>query len=160
MLWFVCFDFPVKSVGAALIFSASSNRPFEAEHLIWAVFVFCVWIEGGSPESRIQAVHCLVHKLPEKNRLVLGLLMKHLAKWVVRVQPISASSLSLSLSLLFMSVSSFSLHMLFLSISLTPTLFTPPSLLSLHLFLVYSLLANKLDFFFAFSWAFSMQEEN
>lgn len=33
-----------------------------------------------------------------------------------------------------MSVSSFSLHMLFLSISLTPTLFTPPSLLSLHLF--------------------------
>uniref|UniRef100_A0AAQ6AFJ0 Rho GTPase activating protein 10 n=1 Tax=Amphiprion ocellaris TaxID=80972 RepID=A0AAQ6AFJ0_AMPOC len=32
-----------------------------------------------SPESRIQAVHCLVHKLPERNRLVLGLLMKHLA---------------------------------------------------------------------------------
>uniref|UniRef100_A0AAQ4QXA1 Rho GTPase activating protein 10 n=1 Tax=Gasterosteus aculeatus aculeatus TaxID=481459 RepID=A0AAQ4QXA1_GASAC len=33
-----------------------------------------------SPESRIQAVHCLVHKLPERNRQVLGLLMKHLAK--------------------------------------------------------------------------------
>uniref|UniRef100_A0A672Z0U1 Rho GTPase activating protein 10 n=1 Tax=Sphaeramia orbicularis TaxID=375764 RepID=A0A672Z0U1_9TELE len=32
-----------------------------------------------SPESRIQAVHCLVHQLPEKNRQVLGLLMKHLA---------------------------------------------------------------------------------
>uniref|UniRef100_A0A8D3EDU2 Rho GTPase activating protein 10 n=1 Tax=Scophthalmus maximus TaxID=52904 RepID=A0A8D3EDU2_SCOMX len=32
-----------------------------------------------SPESRIQAVHCLVHKLPERNREVLGLLMKHLA---------------------------------------------------------------------------------
>uniref|UniRef100_A0A8C2WY77 Rho GTPase activating protein 10 n=1 Tax=Cyclopterus lumpus TaxID=8103 RepID=A0A8C2WY77_CYCLU len=32
-----------------------------------------------SPESRIQAVHCLVHKLPPKNRQVLGLLMKHLA---------------------------------------------------------------------------------
>uniref|UniRef100_A0A673W493 Rho GTPase activating protein 10 n=1 Tax=Salmo trutta TaxID=8032 RepID=A0A673W493_SALTR len=32
-----------------------------------------------SPESRSQAIHCLVHKLPEKNRLVLGLLMKHLA---------------------------------------------------------------------------------
>uniref|UniRef100_A0A8D3EA42 Rho GTPase activating protein 10 n=1 Tax=Scophthalmus maximus TaxID=52904 RepID=A0A8D3EA42_SCOMX len=31
------------------------------------------------PESRIQAVHCLVHKLPERNREVLGLLMKHLA---------------------------------------------------------------------------------
>ncbi|CAB1416320.1 unnamed protein product [Pleuronectes platessa] len=36
--------------------------------------------KGGSPETRIQAVHCLVHNLPEKNRLVLGLLMKHLAK--------------------------------------------------------------------------------
>uniref|UniRef100_A0A673VYE4 Rho GTPase activating protein 10 n=1 Tax=Salmo trutta TaxID=8032 RepID=A0A673VYE4_SALTR len=35
--------------------------------------------KGGSPESRSQAIHCLVHKLPEKNRLVLGLLMKHLA---------------------------------------------------------------------------------
>uniref|UniRef100_A0A667XN26 Rho GTPase activating protein 10 n=1 Tax=Myripristis murdjan TaxID=586833 RepID=A0A667XN26_9TELE len=32
-----------------------------------------------SPESRIQAIHCLVHKLPERNRQVLGLLMKHLA---------------------------------------------------------------------------------
>uniref|UniRef100_A0A4W5MND7 Rho GTPase activating protein 10 n=1 Tax=Hucho hucho TaxID=62062 RepID=A0A4W5MND7_9TELE len=32
-----------------------------------------------SPESRSQAIHCLVHKLPEKNCLVLGLLMKHLA---------------------------------------------------------------------------------
>uniref|UniRef100_A0A8C8FBM5 Rho GTPase activating protein 10 n=1 Tax=Oncorhynchus tshawytscha TaxID=74940 RepID=A0A8C8FBM5_ONCTS len=31
------------------------------------------------PESRSQAIHCLVHKLPEKNRLVLGLLLKHLA---------------------------------------------------------------------------------
>ncbi|KAF3852492.1 hypothetical protein F7725_005847 [Dissostichus mawsoni] len=36
--------------------------------------------KGGSPESRFQAVHCLVHKLPERNRQVLGLLMKHLAK--------------------------------------------------------------------------------
>uniref|UniRef100_A0A6Q2X345 Rho GTPase activating protein 10 n=1 Tax=Esox lucius TaxID=8010 RepID=A0A6Q2X345_ESOLU len=34
---------------------------------------------GGSPESRSKAIHCLVHKLPESNRLVLGLLMKHLA---------------------------------------------------------------------------------
>uniref|UniRef100_A0A8C4HHR4 Rho GTPase activating protein 10 n=1 Tax=Dicentrarchus labrax TaxID=13489 RepID=A0A8C4HHR4_DICLA len=36
-------------------------------------------VKGGSPESRIQAIHCLVHKLPERNRQVLGLLMKHLA---------------------------------------------------------------------------------
>uniref|UniRef100_A0AAY4A329 Rho GTPase-activating protein 10 n=1 Tax=Denticeps clupeoides TaxID=299321 RepID=A0AAY4A329_9TELE len=35
--------------------------------------------ESGSPEARLQAIHCLVHKLPEKNRLVLGLLMNHLA---------------------------------------------------------------------------------
>ncbi|XP_045928947.1 rho GTPase-activating protein 10-like isoform X2 [Micropterus dolomieu] len=35
--------------------------------------------KGGSPEARIQAIHCLVHKLPERNRQVLGLLMKHLA---------------------------------------------------------------------------------
>uniref|UniRef100_A0A3P8YDR9 Rho GTPase-activating protein 10 n=1 Tax=Esox lucius TaxID=8010 RepID=A0A3P8YDR9_ESOLU len=35
--------------------------------------------KGGSPESRSKAIHCLVHKLPESNRLVLGLLMKHLA---------------------------------------------------------------------------------
>ncbi|XP_068177799.1 rho GTPase-activating protein 10 isoform X5 [Antennarius striatus] len=35
--------------------------------------------KGGSPKSRIQAIHCLVHKLPERNRQVLGLLMKHLA---------------------------------------------------------------------------------
>uniref|UniRef100_A0A674NME0 Rho GTPase-activating protein 10 n=1 Tax=Takifugu rubripes TaxID=31033 RepID=A0A674NME0_TAKRU len=35
--------------------------------------------KGESPDSRIQAVHCLVHKLPERNRQVLGLLMKHLA---------------------------------------------------------------------------------
>uniref|UniRef100_A0A8C5DHV3 Rho GTPase activating protein 10 n=1 Tax=Gouania willdenowi TaxID=441366 RepID=A0A8C5DHV3_GOUWI len=33
----------------------------------------------SSPESRIQAIHCLVHKLPERNRHVLGLVMKHLA---------------------------------------------------------------------------------
>ena len=104
--------------------------------------VFYAWTEGGSPESRIQAVHCLVHKLPEKNRQVLGLLMKHLAKWVVIVHSFSTSHLLGSLFLLFMSVSSFSLHMLFLSISLTPTLFTPPSLLSLHLFSVYSVTAG------------------
>ncbi|KAM8880062.1 rho GTPase-activating protein 10 isoform 2-T2 [Spinachia spinachia] len=40
---------------------------------------FICLAKGGSPESRIQAVHSLVHKLPEKNRQVLGLLMKHLA---------------------------------------------------------------------------------
>ncbi|KTG04607.1 hypothetical protein cypCar_00005264 [Cyprinus carpio] len=37
-------------------------------------------IESATPESRVQAIHCLVHKLPERNRLVLSLVTKHLAK--------------------------------------------------------------------------------
>ncbi|KAJ3614318.1 hypothetical protein NHX12_017892, partial [Muraenolepis orangiensis] len=36
-------------------------------------------IEAGSPESRFQAIHCLVHKLPDKNQHILGLVLKHLA---------------------------------------------------------------------------------
>uniref|UniRef100_A0A673I3Q6 Rho GTPase-activating protein 10-like n=1 Tax=Sinocyclocheilus rhinocerous TaxID=307959 RepID=A0A673I3Q6_9TELE len=36
-------------------------------------------IESATPESRVQAIHCLVHKLPERNRLVLSLVTKHLA---------------------------------------------------------------------------------
>ncbi|CAL8330322.1 unnamed protein product [Merluccius merluccius] len=35
--------------------------------------------KGGSPESRFQAIHCLVHKLPDKNQHILGLVLKHLA---------------------------------------------------------------------------------
>uniref|UniRef100_A0AAR2LBE5 Rho GTPase activating protein 10 n=1 Tax=Pygocentrus nattereri TaxID=42514 RepID=A0AAR2LBE5_PYGNA len=34
---------------------------------------------SGSPEARVQAIHCLVHKLPERNREVLSLVTKHLA---------------------------------------------------------------------------------
>uniref|UniRef100_A0A672PI68 Rho GTPase-activating protein 10-like n=1 Tax=Sinocyclocheilus grahami TaxID=75366 RepID=A0A672PI68_SINGR len=33
---------------------------------------------SATPESRVQAIHCLVHKLPERNRLVLSLVTKHL----------------------------------------------------------------------------------
>lgn len=33
-----------------------------------------------SPEARIQEIHAIVHRLPEKNRQMLELLMKHLAK--------------------------------------------------------------------------------
>uniref|UniRef100_A0A8C9WS22 Rho GTPase activating protein 10 n=1 Tax=Scleropages formosus TaxID=113540 RepID=A0A8C9WS22_SCLFO len=36
--------------------------------------------ESGSPECRVQVIHGLVHRLPETNRLVLGLLVKHLAR--------------------------------------------------------------------------------
>ncbi|KAJ7394958.1 Rho GTPase-activating protein 10 [Pitangus sulphuratus] len=35
--------------------------------------------ESGSPESRVNAVHFLVHKLPEKNKEMLEILVKHLA---------------------------------------------------------------------------------
>ncbi|OXB68258.1 hypothetical protein ASZ78_016659, partial [Callipepla squamata] len=35
--------------------------------------------ESGSPESRVNAVHFLVHKLPEKNKEMLDILVKHLA---------------------------------------------------------------------------------
>uniref|UniRef100_A0A8C5FFG7 Rho GTPase activating protein 10 n=1 Tax=Gadus morhua TaxID=8049 RepID=A0A8C5FFG7_GADMO len=39
----------------------------------------CSETESGSPESRFQAIHCLVHKLPDKNQHTLGLVLKHLA---------------------------------------------------------------------------------
>ncbi|XP_063776649.1 rho GTPase-activating protein 10 isoform X2 [Pseudophryne corroboree] len=35
--------------------------------------------KSGSPESRVNAVHFLIYKLPEKNREMLDLLVKHLA---------------------------------------------------------------------------------
>uniref|UniRef100_A0A673I3N5 Rho GTPase-activating protein 10-like n=1 Tax=Sinocyclocheilus rhinocerous TaxID=307959 RepID=A0A673I3N5_9TELE len=40
---------------------------------------FIVPAKSATPESRVQAIHCLVHKLPERNRLVLSLVTKHLA---------------------------------------------------------------------------------
>uniref|UniRef100_A0A8C0QNR5 Rho GTPase activating protein 10 n=1 Tax=Canis lupus familiaris TaxID=9615 RepID=A0A8C0QNR5_CANLF len=35
-------------------------------------------LESGSPESRVNAIHFLVHKLPEKNKEMLDILVKHL----------------------------------------------------------------------------------
>ncbi|XP_055502495.1 rho GTPase-activating protein 10 isoform X1 [Leucoraja erinacea] len=35
--------------------------------------------KSGSPETRIKPLHSLIHKLPEKNRELLGILVKHLA---------------------------------------------------------------------------------
>ncbi|XP_060634849.2 rho GTPase-activating protein 10 [Anolis sagrei] len=35
--------------------------------------------KSGSPESRVNAIHFLVHKLPEKNKEMLDILVKHLA---------------------------------------------------------------------------------
>ncbi|XP_006023770.1 rho GTPase-activating protein 10 isoform X1 [Alligator sinensis] len=40
---------------------------------------FIVPAKSGSPESRVSAIHFLVHKLPEKNKEMLDILVKHLA---------------------------------------------------------------------------------
>uniref|UniRef100_A0A665TZ40 Rho GTPase activating protein 10 n=1 Tax=Echeneis naucrates TaxID=173247 RepID=A0A665TZ40_ECHNA len=74
----------VQKLLSLMIGKLKSNLPFLLKKCIPTRKKFlygCFWVstEGGSPESRIQAVHCLVHKLPERNRQVLGLLMKHLA---------------------------------------------------------------------------------
>ncbi|XP_060034974.1 rho GTPase-activating protein 10 isoform X2 [Erinaceus europaeus] len=39
---------------------------------------FIVPAKSGSPESRVNAIHFLVHKLPEKNREMLDILVQHL----------------------------------------------------------------------------------
>ncbi|NXL93617.1 RHG10 protein, partial [Alectura lathami] len=40
---------------------------------------FIIPAKSGSPESRVNAVHFLIHKLPEKNKEMLDILVKHLA---------------------------------------------------------------------------------
>ncbi|XP_035993428.1 rho GTPase-activating protein 10 isoform X1 [Fundulus heteroclitus] len=70
-------DWDVKTITSALkLYLRSLPEPLMTYGLYKE---FINPAKGGSPESRIQAIHCLVHKLPERNRLVLGLLMKHLA---------------------------------------------------------------------------------
>ncbi|XP_042340730.1 rho GTPase-activating protein 10 isoform X2 [Plectropomus leopardus] len=70
-------DWDVKTITSALkLYLRSLPEPLMTYGLYKE---FISPAKGGSPESRIQAVHCLVHKLPERNRQVLGLLMKHLA---------------------------------------------------------------------------------
>lgn len=46
----------------------------------FSVFLFFFLKESGSPESRVNAIHFLVHKLPEKNKEMLDILVKHLTK--------------------------------------------------------------------------------
>uniref|UniRef100_A0A672G0K2 Rho GTPase-activating protein 10 n=1 Tax=Salarias fasciatus TaxID=181472 RepID=A0A672G0K2_SALFA len=73
-------DWDVKTITSALkLYLRSLPEPLMTYGLYKE---FISPAKGGSPESRIQAVHCLVHKLPERNRQVLGLLMKHLANVV------------------------------------------------------------------------------
>ncbi|XP_013877924.1 rho GTPase-activating protein 10 [Austrofundulus limnaeus] len=70
-------DWDVKTITSALkLYLRSLPEPLMTYGLYKE---FISPAKGSSPESRIQAVHCLVHKLPERNRQVLGLLMKHLA---------------------------------------------------------------------------------
>uniref|UniRef100_A0A8D0GJ52 Rho GTPase activating protein 10 n=1 Tax=Sphenodon punctatus TaxID=8508 RepID=A0A8D0GJ52_SPHPU len=45
---------------------------------IFYIPFFPVHVESGSPESRVNAIHFLVHKLPEKNKEMLDILVKHL----------------------------------------------------------------------------------
>lgn len=73
-------DWDIKTITSALkLYLRSLPEPLMTYGLYKE---FISPAKGGSPESRIQAVHCLVHRLPERNRQVLGLLMKHLAKVV------------------------------------------------------------------------------
>ncbi|XP_024115732.1 rho GTPase-activating protein 10 [Oryzias melastigma] len=70
-------DWDIKTITSALkLYLRSLPEPLMTYGLYKE---FISPAKGDSPESRNQAVHCLVHKLPERNRQVLGLLMKHLA---------------------------------------------------------------------------------
>lgn len=47
-----------------------------------------LFLELDNPEARVAEIHSIVHRLPEKNRQMLELLMKHLAKWVLGLTPL------------------------------------------------------------------------
>lgn len=70
-------DWDVKTITSALkLYLRSLPEPLMTYEMYKE---FIIPAKTGSPESRVQAIHCLVHKLPEKNRLVLSLVSKHLA---------------------------------------------------------------------------------
>ncbi|TRY64518.1 hypothetical protein DNTS_008362 [Danionella cerebrum] len=70
-------DWDVKTITSALkLYLRSLPEPLMTYELYKE---FIVPAKIGSPESRVQAIHGLVHKLPESNRLVLSLVTKHLA---------------------------------------------------------------------------------
>ncbi|XP_056313693.1 rho GTPase-activating protein 10 [Danio aesculapii] len=70
-------DWDVKTITSALkLYLRSLPEPLMTYELYKE---FIVPAKSASAESRVQAIHCLVHKLPEKNRLVLSLVTKHLA---------------------------------------------------------------------------------
>lgn len=51
---------------------------------IFIIFTLFVPSESDDQNYRVCAVHALVHKLPEKNREMLELLIKHLVTYVFR----------------------------------------------------------------------------
>ncbi|XP_042614098.1 rho GTPase-activating protein 10-like [Cyprinus carpio] len=70
-------DWDVKTITSALkLYLRSLPEPLMTYKLYKE---FIVPAKSATPESRVQAIHCLVHKLPERNRLVLSLVTKHLA---------------------------------------------------------------------------------
>ncbi|XP_036407049.1 rho GTPase-activating protein 10 [Megalops cyprinoides] len=71
-------DWDIKTITSALkLYLRSLPEPLMTYGLYKE---FIVPAKCGSPESRVEAIHYLVHKLPEKNRALLGILMKHLAR--------------------------------------------------------------------------------
>ncbi|KAB5581371.1 hypothetical protein PHYPO_G00174860 [Pangasianodon hypophthalmus] len=72
-----CEDWDVKTITSAL---KQYLRSLPEPLMTYALYKeFIVPAKSASPESRVQAIHCLVHRLPEKNREVLSLVTKHLA---------------------------------------------------------------------------------
>ncbi|XP_030643899.1 rho GTPase-activating protein 10 [Chanos chanos] len=70
-------DWDVKTITSALkLYLRSLPEPLMTYGLYKE---FIVPAKTGSPESRVEAIHCLVHKLPERNRLLLSLVTTHLA---------------------------------------------------------------------------------
>lgn len=92
--WSVCSVFPRRGERRFVFLWISFYFNFILRYL------FLYPTESGSPESRVNAVHFLVHKLPEKNKEMLEILVKHLAKWVLwpAFLPCQNSCLYLSLT--------------------------------------------------------------
>lgn len=47
---------------------------------VFCFLIIIILIESDDQNYRVEAVHALVHKLPEKNREMLDILIKHLVK--------------------------------------------------------------------------------
>ncbi|KAJ8383195.1 hypothetical protein SKAU_G00039730 [Synaphobranchus kaupii] len=70
-------DWDIKTITSALkLYLRSLPEPLMTYDLYKE---FIDPAKRGSPESRVKEIHFLVHKLPEKNRVLLGILMQHLA---------------------------------------------------------------------------------